>query len=486
MIKNITVDTFEYLFYFILSENLENILKYGICPKNYILEKKIETSSFALESVQNRRHFKEIPFKNGKVFTVHDFVPLYFCPKTPAQYYIKDQEKNIVFFLIKKDSVLTANDYFCFSDGNMASYDTKIYYDVKDLKMLDWDCISAQYWTNYEDGKRKKCSEFLVNPKVTCNHIDRIVVYDKYMQSKISFILHEYGFVIPVVIDENFYFYPNQRRLKSSDDFILNKDIKINMVRIPSGSFQRDEEADNISIVSAFRMSENEITREQLEKVMGYDPSDTKNSTGQQDPVQCVNWYHALVFCNKLSLLEGLTPVYTLNGSTDPAQWGSVPTSSNSSSWDAVLADWSADGYRLPTEMEWMWVAMGADKDNPGKVNTKGYTKKFAGSNGSHKIDDYAWYDKNSNRSTHPVGMKQPNELGIYDMSGNVWEWCWDWYGNYPSGSTTNYRGAASGNYRVFRGGSWYFIASLASIANRFINYPYRRYNDLGFRVVRP
>ncbi len=254
---------------------------------------------------------------------------------------------------------------------------------------------------------------------------------------------------------------------------------------VPAGSFQRDEGNDNISTVSVFYISEKEITREQFEKVMGYDPSDTYNSTGQQDPVQQVNWYHALVFCNKLSMLEGLTPLYTINGSTNPVRWGSVPTTNNPL-WDAVRADWSADGYRLPTEIEWMWAAMGADSENPGKVNTTGYTKLFAGSNGNNSIGNYSCYNENSSYKTHPVGTKQPNELGLYDMSGNVWEWCWDWWAKeYPASSITNYKGATSGGLRVFRGSSWESSASEAGVAYRNYGGPFIQCYDLGFRVVR-
>jgi len=285
-------------------------------------------------------------------------------------------------------------------------------------------------------------------------------------------------------------------------DKIVNDNTLTNILTlkyVPAGIFQRDENTANTSSVSAFYMSEKEITREQFEKVMGYDPSDTQYSLGKQDPVQMVNWYHALIFCNKLSMLEGLTPVYTINGSTDPAQWESVPLmkedfhlpTNNTATWDAVTVNWNANGYRLPTEMEWMWAAMGADKDNPGKVNATGYNKKFAGSNGNNNIGDYAWYDKNSNNTTHPVGTKQPNELGLYDMSGNVWEWCWDWWTkNYPSGSTTNYKGAASGDDRVERGGSgdsyaWDSYANCSIFVSRGKYYPCVLGFFAGFRVVR-
>lgn len=259
---------------------------------------------------------------------------------------------------------------------------------------------------------------------------------------------------------------------------------KIEMVLVPSGTFQLDDTTTNRAYVSSFYMSKTEITRKQFKKVMGYDPSDTNYSIGQQYPVQKVNWYEALVFCNNLSMREDLTPVYTINGSTDPARWGEVPTSRNST-WDSVTVNWNAKGYRLPTDMEWMWAAMGADKENPGKINTTGYIKKFAGDNGSNSIENYAWYDNNSNDKTHPAGTKQPNELGLYDMSGNVYEWCWDRDSSYPTGPLTNYSGAASGDSRVYRGGSWYSIASFVTVAFRNYSSPCNQLSNVGFRVVR-
>jgi sulfatase modifying factor 1 len=251
------------------------------------------------------------------------------------------------------------------------------------------------------------------------------------------------------------------------------------MIPVPAGTFQRDEDALNTSTVSAFSMSATEITRAQWTTVTGLpDPSDTDVSTGQNDPVQNVKWYQALVFCNKLSLREGLTPVYTISGSTNPNDWGIVPTGDFDATWDAVTANWSATGYRLPTEMEWMWAAMGARNGNTG------YGETFAGSTGSNALDDYAWHSSNSGDVTHEVGSKLPNELGFYDMSGSVWEWCWGWAGDYPTGAPTNYSEAASRSARVNRGGSWSDHASNCSVAYRNFNYPYDQFNNVGFRVV--
>lgn len=259
------------------------------------------------------------------------------------------------------------------------------------------------------------------------------------------------------------------------------------MISIPGGTFQRDATTTNTSSVSAFKMSQTEITREQFVAVTGLaDPSNPTKSIGITDPVQQVNWYHALVFSNKLSMSEGLTPVYTISGSTDPAVWGLVPAVSNAT-WNAATANWSANGYRLPTEMEWMWAAMGATSgigDHSGGIFTNGYLKDFAGDpNPISSGDDpssYAWFNKTT---TTIANSLTANELGLKGMSGNVWEWCWDLYDVIAPGSNSDYHGAVSGTYRVLHGGGWE-DPTLDSPSIRGFNIPELKYITLGFRVV--
>ena len=200
-------------------------------------------------------------------------------------------------------------------------------------------------------------------------------------------------------------------------------------------------------------MGKYEVTQRKWQELMGNNPSNFK---GDNLPVENISWFEVIEYCNKRSVKEGLTPCYQGSG-------------------NSITCDWSANGYRLPTEAEWEYAAKGGNKNF--------LTHLYSGSSSAGAV---AWYDGNNGNTTHPVGTKAPNDLGLYDMSGNVYEWCWDWYGNYGSGAQTDPTGAVSGTGRVYRGGSWSGSASFVRSSYRNSFGPSFRLSYLGFRLVRP
>ncbi len=215
-----------------------------------------------------------------------------------------------------------------------------------------------------------------------------------------------------------------------------------------------DEKPPHVITLNSFYISRYEVTQASWQQIMATTPS---YFSGSNLPVEQVSWYDAVNFCNALSQQAGLNPCYIIDG-TD------------------VTCNFYATGYRLPTEAEWEYAARGGSF-------TQGY--KFSGSNDSSTV---AWYSDNSSATTHDVGTRQPNELDLFDMSGNVFEWCWDWYGSYTSASQTNPTGPTSGTHRVFRGGSWQYPSQNLGVANRsyIISLgPNSKDSQIGFRVVR-
>jgi formylglycine-generating enzyme required for sulfatase activity len=201
--------------------------------------------------------------------------------------------------------------------------------------------------------------------------------------------------------------------------------------------------------VSSLYVGKYEVTQTEYQAVMGTNPSDFK---GYNLPVENISWYDAVEYCNRLSQREGLTPAYQISGTN-------------------VTCDWNANGYRLPTEAEWEYACRAG--------TTTAYNT------GNTISTNTGWYKDNSNSATHPVGQKSANVWDLYDMHGNVWEWCWDWYDKYSSIEQTNPRGPSSGSSRVLRGGSWFIYGRDLRSAYRNYSSPFGRSNNIGFRLVR-
>ena len=236
--------------------------------------------------------------------------------------------------------------------------------------------------------------------------------------------------------------------------------VGMKFVAIAAGSFKMgspssekdrrsDERQHRVRLSKPFLMGMTEVTQGQWRAVMGNNPSHF-SSCGADCPVETVSWFDAVKFANALSKKEGLRAAYRISGKT--VRW-----------------DKSANGYRLPTEAEWEYAARG------------GQSHLYSGSS---TLNAVGWSYENSGHKTRKVAGKRANAWGLYDMSGNVYEWCWDWYGKYR-GSGTNPIGAQSGDKRVLRGGSWNETPAYARVTDRDWDTPDLCGSILGLRLVR-
>ena len=235
-----------------------------------------------------------------------------------------------------------------------------------------------------------------------------------------------------------------RRQTASYSDYVLRVDnVVYNMKRVEGGTFTMgataemsepysDEKPMHQVTLSSYAIGETEVTQALWQAVMGNNPSYFK---GDDLPVEQVSWDDCQTFISKLNNLTGRQ-------------------------------------FRLPTEAEWEFAARGGNWSNHTQYS------------GSSRLDDVAWYGGNSGSTRHPVKTKSANELGIYDMAGNVWEWCQDWYGSYSSSSQSDPTGPDSGSDRVFRGGGWYDSAWFCRSSDRSGNAPDYRDNDLGLRLA--
>ena len=232
-----------------------------------------------------------------------------------------------------------------------------------------------------------------------------------------------------------------------------------------------DETPHQVKLTGTFEMMTTEVTQGQFKTIMGYDPSwfgpnGTGSGKGQcassDCPVERVNWHEAAAYANALSAKANLTQCYTCNGN------GTSVTCLETTATKGK-GIYSCKGFRLPTEAEWEYAYRAGS-------TTAFYNGGISSCSGTDaNLDKIGWYDQNSGSKTHPVGKKTANAWGLYDMAGNVWEWCHDWYTTYPSTSVTNPVGTA-GSPRVYRGGSWSYFALYARAAYRIYYSPGYRY----------
>lgn len=250
----------------------------------------------------------------------------------------------------------------------------------------------------------------------------------------------------------------------------------IEMIAIPAGTFRMgntgswiasiaEGPAHDVTITKSFLIGKFEVTQKQYFEIMGENPSYYK---GDDLPVETISWIKATEFCNLLSAKEGLQPCYS----------GKAPK---------IMCDWNANGYRLPTEAEWEIACKAGTTTDlyNGKEVTVDQCVPL-----DENVDEIAWFCANGEDITHIVGLKKPNAFGLYDMNGNVWEWCWDWFvinnSAYKGEAETDPIGANAGDGRIFRGGSFRAFASYQRSSYRtFGNPSLPGRKDIGFRVVR-
>ncbi len=240
------------------------------------------------------------------------------------------------------------------------------------------------------------------------------------------------------------------------------KKIEFKMMPIQGASFNMGNADTRIFpvVLTPYYMSNIQITQEMYQHVIAHNPSKIKCP---DNPVETVSWYDAVVFCNKLSKVHKLKPCYSIGTITDL-----TTIEKHSQLWIRLACDFNANGYRLPTEAEWEYAAGCGGKH------------LYAGSD---DIDQVAWYGENSDIHSHPVGQKMPNSFGLYDMSGNVEEWCNDWYSDYKSVPQKNPIGSITGAAKVKRGGSWLNDMEQCMISSRNFSFPNSKGSNLGFRV---
>lgn len=336
------------------------------------------------------------------------------------------------------------------------------YPDPEDLKLYNQSL--AKYKASWEERRKSeqssqaKISEEVKEPPASNKNHTSSSTFASQFDNSIS---HN---VNPPVVN-----------LKYNDSSGLHQSRSINsveLVKAIGGTFRMgddksgfiNEKPSHQVSINTFMISKFLVTQELWSKVMGYNPSAFLEKSDL--PVENISWFDALIFCNCLSRLDGLEAVYQINNYI--YEFGT--SNLNDDQKQTITADFSNNGYRLPTEAEWEYAARG------------GGARKDVKYSGTDNLEWAGWYKK---KKTYPVGKKIVNPLGLFDMSGNVWEWCWDWFDRYQMILQNDPKGPVTGMFKIIRGGSWRDDENSMRVSNRGKIEPDVRMDDIGFRVVR-
>ena len=289
-------------------------------------------------------------------------------------------------------------------------------------------------------------SQYIVNPKSRDAYFNSKASYKSIRTTSTRLRLHDDRYIL---------------NLKEKDEFRVGK-TKFKMIQCQRGVFKMGKDNILTKIEIPFLLGETEVTQDLFEKIMGYNPSGFQRNEyldSNQRPVEKVTWYDAVMFCNRLSKRLGKRPYYNISiKKYVKEQVGTRKVNLPNIELAKVTINPQANGFRLPLEKEWEYAYKA------------GTNNLWAGTNNVNQVKEVAWFKDNSNNQTHPVKGKKPNEWGFYDMSGNVWEWCYDKYSSTLA-------------EHVHQGGSWYNDASELSSDFRFCSLPDGRLISLGFRV---